>query len=201
MIGKNYAVGIFIIEVLLFLSEIVMASKSERNRKLKKAKSIVGLDFIDLKQGYKTSISIFRISLFISYLVLVILYFDANENNLTESVLLYFLGGVLIYMLSLMSIKTFIFYPDYFLVSAPFNVLRKEVLISYSSISDFRLYRALYNNFLLKIKMKSGEVVRIQFSGSSVPMNNLILKLILNSKTGMKNDFIQRKWRRRKRDF
>jgi hypothetical protein len=194
MISKTYAIVILVIEVLLFIVEVLLASRNRANRLLRHVENIDELDFIDLKQGCRTSISIFRISLFVAYLVLVILYFDTDKSNLIEPIFLYFIGGVLMYMLSLMNIKTFIFYTDYFIVSEPFNFFRREILVSYSAISDFKLYRALYNNFFLKLKLKNGEVIRIQFSGSSIPKNNLILRMILNSKTGLRMNYKRKGW-------
>jgi hypothetical protein len=197
MISKTYAIVIFTIEIVLFLTELWIAVRDQFNRKLKRANNIEDVDFLDMNQGYKTSVSYFRISLFLAYLILAILYFDAGKSNLFEAIVLYVLAGILIYMLSLLNIKTFIFYPDYFIVSAPFNFFRKETLISYSTISDFRLYRALYNNFILELRMKTGEINRIQFSGSAIPRNNLVVRIILNSKTGLKKDFIRKRWKKK----
>ena len=200
MISKTYAIVIFVFEVIIFVTEVIIASRNHVNRKLRRFDSVNDIDFIDLKQGYKTSISLFRISLFIAYLVLAILYFDAGKGKLTESCLLYVLGGILMYMLSLMNIKSFIFYSDYFIVSAPFNLFRKEQLISYSSIAKFRVYRALYNNYFLKLTMKNNEIVRIQFSGSSIPRNSLILKHILRIKIGSEDEIFRKRKRSLKAD-
>jgi hypothetical protein len=194
MVSYTFALVIFFSEVALFLVEVIMAVKNEKNRKLRNVDLVEEVDFINLSRGYRTSISFFRISLFIAYLILTVVYFDPGKKNFFEVSLFYFLGLILVYMLSLLHIKTFIFYNDYFIVSTPFNFFRKETLISYSSINDFKLYSALYNNFFLKLILKNNEIVFIPFSGSPVPKNNLIIRIVLNSRTGLNKDFKRKKW-------
>lgn len=173
-------------EVLIFVSEIVLASVNKKNKILRKNISIEDIGFIDLNKGFRTNISIFRFSLFIVYIILVVLYFDINTVNIVEELMLYFLGGVLIYMVSLMNSKVFVFYSSYFVVSSPFNFFKRDLMIDYDSIIDYKIYKALYNSFYLKLTLKDSKTLFINFSGSYFPKNDLTLRYILDKKTDIR---------------
>ena len=116
------------------------------------------------------------------YVVLIVLFFNTGSENLVEELILYILGGILIYMVSIMNSKVFVFYESYFVISSPFNFFRKELLVSYSSIEKFHIYKALYNAFYLKLEMKGSGTTYIHFSGSYLPKNDLALSSILELK-------------------
>jgi hypothetical protein len=191
------ALILLFIELGLFIAEVLTAARNDQNRKLRRVHRLEKVDFINLSKGYKTSISLFRISLFVTYLVLVVLYLNTSKKNSAEVILFYLLGLILVYMLSLSHIKVFIFYTDYFITNSTFNPFKKKILINYASIKNFYLYRVLYNNFYLKLELDNNETIYIPFSGSSLPKNHLIIRLVLNSMTGMNKDF-QRKWKKPK---
>ncbi len=83
-----------------------------------------------------------------------------------------------------MNSKIFVFYSSYFVVSAPYNFFKKDVIINYSSIDDYKIYKALYNSFYLKLTLKDTGSMHIHFSGSYLPKNDLVLGYILEQKTG-----------------
>ncbi len=178
----QYILALFLLEIIIFTTEIVFSCLNTKNRKLKKASNSDELDFIDLSEGYRTSISFFRVSIFISYLILVFIYLDISKENSVEKYLMIFVVGILVYMVSLFNVKTFIFYTDYFIVTAPFNFFKRDTLINYNAIGNFKLYRALYNSYFLKLNLKTNRTSTIQFSGSFNPRNDLVIKIIINSK-------------------
>jgi len=185
----QYILVLFLLEILFFITELVCSFFNKKNHKLKKVSTTEGLDFIKLNEGYRTSISIFRISIFISYLIVIFIYLDISKGTSIEKYFMIGIIGILVYMVSLYNIKTFIFYTDYFIVTAPFNFFKRDTLINYNSISNFRLYRALYNSYFLKIEMKSGQTRTIQFSGSFNPRNDLVVRIIINTEAGLKKNF------------
>lgn len=189
MFSQPYIILVLLVEVLLFLAELSLSVISKKNKRLSVANTLDDIDFINLSKGYKTSISIFRISLFITFLLLMVLDLTDVSISYTDSLLFSIIAFLLIYLVSLLNVKNFIFYDDHFSVRAPFNFFRATVNIDYDQISDFRLYRALYNSYYLSIQMNNGEKKRIQFSGSSLPRNDLVIRIILNTKTGLKKDF------------
>jgi hypothetical protein len=184
---------ILLLEMTLFLFEVFRASANPKNKQLRKANSLHNIDFIDLDKGFKTNISWFRISMFVAFVVLVLILFDFRKDNLFEEFIVYLSLGALIYVIALLNIKVFTFYNDYFIIKAPFDFLFKQKAVEYSAIEDFRLYRALYNSYILSLQIKGSKLLKIEFSASSIPRNNLIIRIILNSKTGLKKDFIHRK--------
>jgi len=189
----QYILVLFLLEILFFVTELVCSFFNKKNYRLKKVSTTEDLDFIKLNEGYRTSISIFRISIFISYLIVIFIYFDISKGTSIEKYFMIGIIGILVYMVSLYNIKTFIFYTDYFIVTAPFNFFKRDTLINYNSISNFRLYRALYNSYFLKIEMKSGQTRTIQFSGSFNPRNDLVVRIIINTEAGLKKNFTNNK--------
>jgi len=185
----QYILALFLLEVLIFLTEVLFSFINKKNKLLKQASLINDVNFIDLSEGYRTSISFFRVSLFIAYLILIFIYLDMSENNSFEKLVMIIILGILIYLVSLFNVKTFIFYTDYFIITAPFNFFQKDVLINYNSISDFKLYRALYNSYYLKLEIKNKKARTIQFSGSFNPRNDLVIRIIINTKAELKKDF------------
>jgi hypothetical protein len=195
MVKQIWIVLILLLEMTIFLFEVFRASVNQKNKQLRIANSLSDVDFIDLNKGFKTNISWFRISMFVAYVVLVFSLFDFRKNNLVEEFIVYLSVGALIYVIALLNIKVFTFYNDYFVINSPFDFLFKQKTIEYSSLEDFRLYRALYNSYILSLQIKGSKPLKIEFSASSIPSNSLIIRIILNSKTGLKKDFIHRKWK------
>lgn len=193
----QYIVALFLLEILIYITELLFSVYSKNNQLLKKAKSSDDLDFIDLSEGYRTSISFFRISIFVSYLILIFIYLDITKVSTLERYIMIIIVGILVYFVSLYNIKTFIFYSDYFIVTAPFNFFKKDVIVYYYTINDFTLYSALYNSFYLKLQFKNGDYQRIQFSGAFNPRNDVIIHLILNTKTGLQKKYNHKKIRRK----
>ncbi len=181
-----YILIILLAEIVLFTVEVVLSSFNKKNKVLKEINFSNEVDFINLDKGFRTNNSIFRFSLFIVYIVLVVLYFDNSTVNFVEELVLYILGGILIYMVSLLNAKIFVFYSTHFVISAPFNFFKRELIVNYESIEDFEIYKALYNSYYLKLKLKDSKLLSIQFSGSYSPKNNLALRYILNKKTSLK---------------
>ncbi len=188
MIAYSSILIILLVELFIFISEIVLASASKKNKVLKGINPLENDEIIDLKKGFRTNISIFRLSLFIVYVVLVVLLFNFSSDNFIEELILYILVGALVYMVSIMNSKIFVFYDTYFVISSPFNFFRKDVIINYNSIEDYNIYRALYNSFYLKLFLKDSEIKYIHFSGSYLPKNDLTLKAILEYKTNIEKD-------------
>ena len=185
----KYILALFLLEILFYTAELILSKFSKKNNQLRKVSTIEELHFIKLNEGYRTSISIFRISIFIAYIILVFLYLDVLKEVTVETYFMIVSVGVLVYMISLYNIKTFIFYNDYFIVTAPFNFFKKDVIINYNEIIDFKLYRALYHSFYLKLQLQSGENRSVQFSGSLNPRNDLVVRVVINSEAGLGKDF------------
>ncbi len=183
MASYFWVVLILLIEILIFVGEIVLASLNKTNKLLRKNDVLEINHLIDLENGFRTNISVFRFSLFIIYIVLVLLYFNTKSESLFEEIILYLLGGILVYMVSLMNSKIFVFYPSYFIVSSPFNFLRKDIIVNYHSIIDYEIYKALYNSFYLKLILTDSKTGYIHFSGAYLPKNDLVLRYILEKKT------------------
>ena len=59
MFLRSYVIVVLIIEILLFLVELILSVTSPKNRELRKADKLEQISFIDLSEGYRTSISIF----------------------------------------------------------------------------------------------------------------------------------------------
>ncbi len=178
------------IEIAIFFAEVLLSSLNRKNRRLANVNHLKDLDFIDLEKGYRTNISVFRISMFVAYIILVILLIDSSAaENPIEELILYIIIGVLIYMVSLMNLKVFNFYSHYFVIGSPFLFLKKDRIIRYEDIEDFHLYRALYNSHYLRMKFKHSADEIIQFSSAYLPRNDLVLRVILNSKTSLNKDF------------
>jgi hypothetical protein len=194
MSEMKYILALFLMEIIIFITEVILSVFNKKNQKLKKASSLEDIDFIDLTEGYRTSISFFRVSIFICYLVLIFLYLDVSKENSFEKFVMISVVGILLYLVSLHNIKTFVFYTDYFIVTAPFNFFKKDTLVNYNSIRDFKLYRALYSSYFLKLDLNNQKTQTIQFSGSFIPKNELAIRIILNAKTGLKKDLINRKF-------
>jgi hypothetical protein len=188
MIGYKSILIILLGELLIFITEIILASVFKKNKALKKANPFENNKFIDLKKGFRTNISIFRFSLFLVYIILIVLFFNSGSDNFFEELILYILAGALIYMVSVMNSKIFVFYESYFIVSSPFNPLRKNLIVNYNSIEDYHIYRALYNSFYLKIVLKDSTKRYIHFSGAYLPKNDLALKVILKHKTNIEKE-------------
>jgi len=181
---------VLVIEVVIFFAEVLLSAFSRKNRKMANSNFIDEVDFIDLEKGCRTGISVFRISMFIAYVFLVILMIDTSSaKNTIEEFILYILIGILIYMLSLMNLKVFNFYDNYFVVASPFHFFNKDMIIRYDEITDFHLYRALYNAYYLRLKFKDSPDKLIQFASVYLPRNDLIIRIILNTKTGLQKDF------------
>ena len=179
-------------EVAVFFAEVLLSSLNKKNRRMAGVNHLEDLDYVNLEKGYRTNISVFRVSMFIAYVILVILLIDSSTaENPIEELILYIIVGILIYMISLMNLKVFNFYPHYFVIGAPFRFLKKDRIIHYEDIEDFHLYRALYNSYYLRLKYKSSPDEIIQFSSAYLPRNDLVLRIILNSKTGMNKDFLE----------
>ena len=96
MTGYYSIVIILLIELFIFISEIILASVFKKNKILKRNNPLEDTDIIDLKKGFRTNISIFRLSLFVVYFVLIVLFFDSGTDNFIEELILYILGGVLL---------------------------------------------------------------------------------------------------------
>lgn len=185
----QYLLALFLLEILFYITELILSRFSKKNKQLRKVSTIEKLHFIKLNEGYRTSISIFRISIFIFYIILVFLYLDVLKE---VTIIIYFMivaVGILVYMVSLFNIKTFIFYTDYFIVTAPFNFFKKDIIVNYDEIIDFKLYRALYHSYYLKLRVKSGGIRIIQFSGSLIPKNDLVVRVVINTEAGLGKDF------------
>lgn len=178
------------IEIVVYFAEVLLSAVNKKNRKMAKANLIEELDFVDLEKGYHTSISVFRISMFLAYIILVIMLIDTSTvENPTEELILYIIIGILIYMIALMNLKVFNFYSNYFVIGSPFHFFNKDVIIRYEDIEDFHLYRALYNSYYLRLKYKNSPDKLVQFSAAYLPRNDLLIRIILNSKTDKKKDF------------
>ena len=82
------------IEIIVFFAEVLFSSLDIRNRILIRVNTLDTLDFIDLEKGYRTTVSFFRISMFVAYVILVILLIDKStaENSLEELMLYLFIG-------------------------------------------------------------------------------------------------------------
>jgi hypothetical protein len=182
-----YAIVVLVTEIGLFFTELIWASSSKKNRRLRETNTLDNIDFISLEYGYRTSISLFRISLFVAYLLFVMFSFDSFTTITGEVLVLYVIGGILVYLLAIRNIKTFIFYNDHFIISTPFNFFRSEQFIEYNAIHDYRIYRALYNSCILILNYKDGTTLKVQFSGSSLPRNDHVIRVILNSKLDLKD--------------
>ena len=187
----KYILALFLMEILFYTTELILSKFSKKNNQLRKVSTIEELHFIKLNEGYRTSVSIFRISIFISYIILVFLYLDVLKEVTVETYFMIVSVGILIYLISLYNIKTFIFYTDYFIVTAPFNFFKKDIIINYNEINDFKLYRALYYSFYLKLQLKSGETRSVQFSGSLNPRNDLVVRAVINTEADLGKDFGQ----------
>ncbi len=185
----QYIVALFLLEVLIYLTEIIFSVFNKKNRILKSISSIEEANFFDLSEGFRTSISFFRVSLFIAYLILVFIYLDISENNSLDKFIMIIVFGILVYMVSLFNVKTFIFYSDYFIVTAPFNPFLRDILINYNKINDFRLYKALYSSYYLRLEIKNNHARTIQFSGSFNPRNDLVIRIIINTKANLGKKF------------
>lgn len=183
MSGYSSILIILFVELFIFIGEILLASVNKKNKALIKKKSSEKGGDIILFNGFRTNISVFRFSLLLVYVVLIVLFFNSNSENLVEELILYVLGGILIYMVSIMNSKVFVFYDTYFVVSSPFNFFRKELIIDYDTIDEFHIYKALYNAFYLKLDLKDKSTKYIHFSGSYLPKNDLALSVILGIKT------------------
>ncbi len=178
------------IEIAVFFAEVFLSSLNTKNRRLASVSKLEDLDFVDLEKGYRTNISVFRISTFVAYVILVILLIDTSTaENPIEELILYIIIGILIFMISLMNLKVFSFYSSYFVIGSPFRFLTRDKIIHYEDIKDFHLYRALYNSYYLRLKFKSSPDETIQFSAAYLPRNDLVLQIILNSKSGLNKDF------------
>jgi hypothetical protein len=190
MSGYIVVLFVFCIEIAIFLVEVVLSALNRKNRLMAKANIIDEFDFIDLEKGYHTSLSVFRVSMFLAYIILVILLIDkSTAENQLEELILYIIIGVLIYMISLMNLKVFNFYSNYFVIGSPFHFFNKDLIIKYEDIEDFILYRALYNSYYLRLKFRNSPDKLIQFSASYLPRNDFIIRIILNSKTNQSKDF------------
>jgi len=185
---RQYILALFLLEILIYAAEIVVAVLNKKNKILNDAKSLEGIDFINLSEGYRTSISFFRISIFISYIILVFISMDTSRNNFAEKLFMVCIIGFLVYLVSLYNVKTFIFYVDYFIVAAPFSFFQKDIIINYQAIRNFQLYSALFNLYTLKIELKNGKTRNIFFSGSLNPRNDLVIKLIISSRRTENDD-------------
>ncbi len=185
MANYFWVVVILLFEILIFIGEILLASLNKTNQLLRKNNASEINHLIDLKKGFRTNISVFRFSLFIVYIVLVFLYLNTKSESLFEEIILYLLGGILVYMVSLMNSKIFVFYSSYFIVSSPFNFLKRDVIVNYHSIVDYEIYKALYNSFYLKLILKDSKTVYIHFAGAYLPKNDLVLRYILEKKTNI----------------
>ena len=198
MATQALIIVVLLAETGLFLLEVILSAISGKNKQLRKARSLNEVDFINLDEGHTTGISWFRVSLVISYILLVLLLIDFTKTNIVEELLLYFGLGILIYILIVFHIKVFSFYEDRFIVWTPFRFFQPKLMIEYSQIKDYQLYVALYNSFFLNIELKDSSKLRIEFSACSLPRNDLIIQIILNSKTGLSKDVIKKTWKRSK---
>jgi hypothetical protein len=187
-----YLIIVFVLsfEIVVFFIEVLLAYLNKKNRIMAKVNFIEDLDFIDLEKGYNTGISVFRISMFLAYVILVVLLIDkSTAENPVEELILYIIIGILIYMISLMNLKVFNFYSNYFVIGSPFHFFNKDIIIRYEEIEDFHLYRALYNSYYLRLKYRNSPDKLIQFSAAYLPRNDLTIRIILNSKTVRNKDF------------
>ena len=196
MATQALIIAVLMVETGLFLVEVLFSVFNAKNKQLRKAKSIDDLDFINLEEGVTTGISWFRVSLVISYVLLVLLLIDFSKPNILEEILVYLSIGIIIYILIVFNIKVFSFYPDRFIVWTPFRFFQPKIMIEYDQIKDFHLYSALYNSFFLNIELKDSTIYSIEFSSSSLPKNNLIIRVILNSKTGLSKDVVRKRWKK-----
>ena len=200
MATQALIIAVLLVETGLFLTEVLFSIFNAKNKQLRKAESIEDLDFIDLEEGVTTGISWFRVSLVISYVLLVLLLIDFSKTNILEEVLVYLAIGIIIYLLIVFNIKVFSFYQDRFIVWTPFRFFQPKLMIEYDQIKDFHIYSALYNSFYLNIELKDETKYRIEFSSSSLPKNDLIIRIILNSKTGLNKDVVRKKRKKSKED-
>jgi hypothetical protein len=185
-----------LVELLIYFVEIFLAVRSKDNKQLREANIAGECEFLDLQEGYRTGLSYFRTSMFIAYVIAVIMFIDTSQGKQTlDEILLFIVFGILIYMVTLMNQRIFIFHTSYFIIGAPFHFFKRDAIIRYEEIEDFRLYRALYSSYFLRIRFKNGTEKLYQFSGSFLPRNDLVLKITLNSVTGLNKDF--RKLRRK----
>ncbi|MGD2034401.1 MAG: hypothetical protein PVF73_05050 [Bacteroidales bacterium] len=188
MADHYWILALLTVEFIIFFGEIIFASFNKKNKAFKKDPDPEHSGFVDLKKGFRTTVSIARFSLFIAYILLVFLYIDISRGkNIAEEIILYLLGGILVYMVSLMNARIFVFYTTCFVVSSPFNFFKRDMMIHYDSIVDYRIYKALYNAFYLKLTITdSKKPVYIHFYGSYLPKNDLALRYILDMKVKTK---------------
>ncbi len=183
MTGYFWISIILLAEVLIFISEIVLASSNKTNKAFRGNTTLENTGLIDLEKGFRINISISRVTLFLVYVILVVLYIDFSTDSVIEELTLYILGGILIYMVSLMNSKIFMFYSSHFVISAPFNPFRRDLIIHYDSIKEYEIYKALYNSFYLKLTLNDSRVLYIHFYGSYLPKNDLAIRYVLDKKT------------------
>lgn len=193
MATRALIIVVLLAETGLFLLEVILSVFNSKNKQLRKVKALNELDFIDLEDGYTTGISWFRVSLVISYILLVLLLIDFSKTDLGEELIVYLGLGVLIYILIVFNIKVFSFYQDRFIVWTPFRFFQPKLMIEYDQIKDYQLYIALYNSFFLNIELRDTSKFRIEFSACSLPRNDLIIQTILNSKTGLNKDILRKR--------
>ena len=196
MVKYNWISLILAFETTLFLIEVLRAITDKRNKQLRKTNVLEGVDFIDLRKGYRTRVSWFRVSLVATYLVLMVLLVDFNKSNFLQEMMVYLAIGAMVYVIVLLNIKVFIFQDAYFAVYSPFDPFFKSCVIEYTDIKDFQIYRALYNAYIITLTMKNGSERKIEFSAMSVPRNDLVTRIILNSKTGLNKDFFNARRKR-----
>jgi hypothetical protein len=77
MTGYYSILIILVVELFIFIGEIVLASGFKKNKALKATNPFENTNIIDLQKGFRTNISIFRFSLFLVYVVLVVLFFNS----------------------------------------------------------------------------------------------------------------------------
>lgn len=193
---------VILIEVFIYFLEIILSVRSMENKQLRRANVIEECSFIDLQVGYRTGISYFRTSIFIAYVIVVLVLLDSSwaEKAINE-VIFFILGGILIYMLTLMNQRIISFHSNYFIIGAPFHFFMRDAIIQYEEIEDFQLYQALYSSYYIRIKFKKGGEKLYQFSGSFLPRNDLLLRITLNSVTNLNKDFRKLKRRDIRNDF
>lgn len=181
---------VILIEVAIYLGELVYSVRSAKNKQLRKANHLDECEFLNLHDGFRTGLSYFRTSMFIAYIIAVIIYIDSSQGEQPlEEILLFIALGILVYMVTLMNQRIFIFHSTYFIVGAPFHFLKKDAIIRYEEIEDFKLYQALYSSYYLRLRFKDSTERLFQFSESFVPRNYLIIQLALNSIKEMEKDF------------
>ena len=189
-------------EVIIYFTEMVLSARDSQNAVLRKANKIQECDFIDLQKGFRTGLSYFRTSMFIAYIVVVIMFIDASQAEKSLSnILLFVLIGILFYMLTMMNQRIFIFHTNYFIIGAPFHFFKRDAIIRYEEIENFQLYVALYSAYYIRIRFKDGSEKLYHFSGSFLPRNDLVLRVILNTVTGSKKDFRKSNRKAIKHDF